>query len=198
MLLPDPYSADGVLLFVGKYIASRLVSSFCCQLSFISPLYTAVFSSSDCAAAATTTTTYLRTYLLITYLFTYYLLIYLLGICCSDVLCSVKMNSCVGYRDSLKDGRPGERIPVGARFFSRVQTGPGDVEVNMHVYVCTGLKMECRLHGKALSFSLGRRWAGLRKIAKDAGSRESSHALLTEIEPCCSDCFMCLPHVSQS
>jgi len=77
VLLPDPYSADGVLLFVGKYIASRLVSAFCWQLSFISPFYTAVFSSSDCAAAATdtttttTTTTTTNTTYLFTSLFTY-------------------------------------------------------------------------------------------------------------------------------
>jgi hypothetical protein len=29
------------------------------------------------------------------------------------------------YSDSLRDGRSGDRIPVGARFSARVQTGPG-------------------------------------------------------------------------
>jgi hypothetical protein len=29
------------------------------------------------------------------------------------------------YNDSLRDGRSGYRIPVGARFFALVQAGPG-------------------------------------------------------------------------
>jgi hypothetical protein len=59
------------------------------------------------------------------------------------------MYSGVGYSDSLKDGRLGEQIPVRARFFARIKIGPGDVEVNMHVYLCTRLKMECRIHAPA-------------------------------------------------
>ena len=59
------------------------------------------------------------------------------------------MYSYVGYTDSLKDGRPGERVPMGVKFFAGVQTGPGDVEINMHLYLCTNLKMECWVHAPA-------------------------------------------------
>ena len=31
----------------------------------------------------------------------------------------------VQYSDSLRAGRSGDRIPVGARFFAHVQIGPG-------------------------------------------------------------------------
>jgi hypothetical protein len=101
----------------------------------------AVAVTAAAAATTTTTTNYLFTYLFtysLIYLFIYllliylvitclliylfitcltYLLIYYLLTCCSDVLCSIKMYSCVGYSDSLKDGRPGERISVGGEIF---------------------------------------------------------------------------------
>jgi len=49
-----------------------------------------------------------------------------------------------GYSDSLKDDGPGSD-PDGDEIFLRVQTGPGDGEV----YLCTRLKMECRVHAPA-------------------------------------------------
>lgn len=59
---------------------------------------------------------------------------------------------------------PGSESQLGARFFARVQTGPGDEEVNMPVYLRTSLKMECRVHAPATVFLVERHfrshWAG--------------------------------------
>ena len=67
--------------FRGKIhcVPSRLVSTFCWQLSFISPFYTAVFSSSDCAAAAAILLLLLLLILLILIYLFIYLLTYLLA-----------------------------------------------------------------------------------------------------------------------
>ena len=101
MLLPDPYSADGVLLFVGKYIASRLVFLLATKLHF-TVLYCSFFLLIVLLLLLLLLLILLLLLLLLililtllTYLLIYSLNVYLLGICCSDVFCSVKMYSCV-------------------------------------------------------------------------------------------------------